>query len=417
MKFADINGWVEVFKAGKHTDSAGNTREWTEDDLKSIVENYNPAEHEAPVVIGHPADNDPAFGWVEKLKAEGTVLYAKFKDLIPEFVDIVKQGLFKKRSIALYPDLVGLRHIGFLGAVPPAVKGLENIQFQNTPDTIVIEFSETSEWKFESIGRILRALRDWLIEKEGKEKADGVIPDWDIEYIKERPRDIEDDVIAGYNEKNVNKKQEVKMANFKDTLKGLISAMGVDVSKVPDDALPESTEGNTYTEQDILARERAAAEAAAKKAADDERKKVEAEFAEKERERVKSQRGEEINSWVTQGMKEGKILPSWGKMGLKEFMQSLDGDETIEFAEGSAKQSRLTWFKAFMEELPKVVEFKEIAKRGDDTAPGSAAEKIEVLIRDKRSKDKELTYSQAFSDVQIEHPDLVAEYQNDMSNA
>ena len=414
MNFADINGWIEVFKTGTHTDAAGNTRDWTEKDLQAIVGNYNPAKHEAPVVIGHPADNDPAFGWVEDLKTEGTVLYAKFKDLIPEFVDMVKQGLFKKRSIALYPDL-DLRHVGFLGAVPPAVKGLENIKFQDNPDSILIEFSETSEWKFETIGRIFRQIRDWFIEKEGIDKADTLIPDWDVDFIKEKPRGSEEDTTTGFNE-NINRKEEVNMTNFKETVKGLLSTLGVDVSKVPDDAIPDSSGGNTYTEQDIQAREKAAAETAAKKAAGDERKKVEAEFAEKESERLKSQRGEEISAWVTQSTKEGKLLPSWAKMGLKEFMQSLNGDETIEFAEGKDKVSRLAWFRAFMEELPKVVEFKEIAKRGDDTGAGNAAEKIETLIRKKRTENKELNYSEAFSEVQTENPDLVAEYKNDMSN-
>jgi len=53
---------------------------------------------------------------------------AKIKDLVPEFTEMLKKGLFKKRSIALYPDLA-LRHIGFLGAVAPAVKGLADIKF------------------------------------------------------------------------------------------------------------------------------------------------------------------------------------------------------------------------------------------------------------------------------------------------
>lgn len=121
--------WLEIFKVGTHTDSGGGTREWTDNDLQEIASLYNPAVHEAPVVIGHPETDSPAYGWVESLKAEGGKLLAKLKDVAPEFVDWVKRGLYKKVSIALYPDL-GLRHIGFLGAIPPAIKGLANVRFQ-----------------------------------------------------------------------------------------------------------------------------------------------------------------------------------------------------------------------------------------------------------------------------------------------
>ena len=120
--------WIAIFKTGTHTDGAGQTRTWTEQDLDRIVAQFQPAEHEPPVVVGHPATDAPAFGWVADVKREGALLYARLKDLVPEFVDLLKAGRFKKRSIALYPDLT-LRHVGFLGAMPPAVKGLPDAQF------------------------------------------------------------------------------------------------------------------------------------------------------------------------------------------------------------------------------------------------------------------------------------------------
>jgi len=131
--------WIEVFKAGTHAASDGRKVTFDEGDIDAIVRKYNPAEHEAPVVIGHPKDNEPAFGWVEALKREGAKLFAKLKQLNPEFVEMLKTGLFKKRSISLYPDLT-LRHIGFLGAVPPAVKGLADINFREGARFMTIEF-------------------------------------------------------------------------------------------------------------------------------------------------------------------------------------------------------------------------------------------------------------------------------------
>jgi len=136
-----LGGWVEIFRAGKHTDSQGRTREFSVDDLDRMVGSYQPEQHEAPAVIGHPKDNAPAWGWVEALKRVGEVALAKFKDVQPEFADMVDRRLFKKRSISLYPD-GSLRHVGFLGAQPPAVKGLRDFAFSHEDECSNYEFEE-----------------------------------------------------------------------------------------------------------------------------------------------------------------------------------------------------------------------------------------------------------------------------------
>lgn len=125
---------VEVFKAGTHTDSSGHERAWSLDDIKSIAEKYNnqsaEEKHVAPLVLGHPEDNAPAYGWVKQLKVVGDKLLADFEKVSDEFVQWLKDGQYRTRSIALYGDLM-LRHIGFLGAVPPAVKGLSDVKLNN----------------------------------------------------------------------------------------------------------------------------------------------------------------------------------------------------------------------------------------------------------------------------------------------
>ena len=63
---------------------------------------------------------------------------AKAKQVVPEFTEALKNGLYKKRSISLDKD-GKLRHVGFLGAAAPAVKGLADIQF-NADETDSIEF-------------------------------------------------------------------------------------------------------------------------------------------------------------------------------------------------------------------------------------------------------------------------------------
>jgi len=129
-KGEDMDEWFEIFWTGTHTDSSGEASYWSKEDLDRIVSHYDPTHHEAPIVIGHPEHDSPSYGWIEALKREGDRLLAKPKQLIDEFKNWVNRGLYKKVSIALYPDLT-LRHVGFLGAVPPAVKGLAQVQFSD----------------------------------------------------------------------------------------------------------------------------------------------------------------------------------------------------------------------------------------------------------------------------------------------
>lgn len=126
--------WWEIFKAGKHVDRKGREKNWTVQDLDKVVEQYDPLNyHEAPIVIDHneesgPVVGGPAYGWVEALKRSGDSLLAKFKQVVPEFQDLVNKGMFKKRSIKIRSDGT-LLHVSFLGAAPPAIKGLKDHSF------------------------------------------------------------------------------------------------------------------------------------------------------------------------------------------------------------------------------------------------------------------------------------------------
>ena len=140
--------WFEVFKVGKHTDSAGNTKDWTLADLEKIATDYNSqkddSKHIAPIVLGHPKDNKPAYGWIEKLKVVGDKLLALPEKVSDEFSNWVKEGKYRTRSISLYGNGL-LRHVGFLGAVPPAVKGLADVDLNESEDFISFDFEEENE--------------------------------------------------------------------------------------------------------------------------------------------------------------------------------------------------------------------------------------------------------------------------------
>lgn len=134
----------EVFKAGNHTDSKGNTRLWTVEDLDKIISNFKAKRvkgDEIPVVIGHPTTNAPAYGWVSTLTRDGESLYADFEQVDNEFENMVKQGRFKNTSISLDGEY-NLRHIGFLGATAPAIKGLKQVEFSSETESTTIEYAE-----------------------------------------------------------------------------------------------------------------------------------------------------------------------------------------------------------------------------------------------------------------------------------
>jgi len=135
-----LKDWFEAFRAGDY----GEKGVYTPEDLQHVADTYDPDFHEAPAVIGHPELNAPAYGWVAGVKHEGGKLLVKLGDDVdPTFEEMVQKGLFKKRSVSFYrkPEGLELRHIGFLGAQPPEVKGLAAIKFEEG-ESATIEFQE-----------------------------------------------------------------------------------------------------------------------------------------------------------------------------------------------------------------------------------------------------------------------------------
>jgi len=419
IKFKGFDDWIPVFQGGSQTDSAGRVHDGTAL-IDKAVETFNAARHEPPVVIGHPKENGPAFGWVEGLKKEGNTLLAKIKQVEPSFADMVKRGLFKKRSAAFYPD-GSLRHIGFLGAMPPAVKGLPDVAFAEA-DALTFEFSDyQTVWAWESIARLFGKVRDYLIEKEGMDKADQVISAYQIQEITDAAAKEKQEIQQDASDQtpqitNYNDKKEGKEMNFKEFVQKLKDL----VAGVEPAAPVDPPAGKTFSEADIEAARKKAAEDAAKA----EREKVATEFAESARQARHAARKQEISSWCESMVKAGKMTPAMVKFGVPEFMAAFaEQEDVLEFGDpstgsgqGSVKATLYDRFKAFFEtELPKVVEFKEVATRDKDAGgQGQAGSKVEALIQSKLKDNKALTYGSAFSEVQRENPDLVREYQQEL---
>lgn len=138
-----------IFRAGTHTDIAGRQATITVDDLEEIAASYDAEYAGAPLVVGHPQADAPAYGWVKSLAVDGNELIAEVDHVELQFAEMVNEKRFPNRSAGIYlantpgnpkPGKKYLQHIGFLGAAAPAVKGLRPIQFAS--DNQALYFNE-----------------------------------------------------------------------------------------------------------------------------------------------------------------------------------------------------------------------------------------------------------------------------------
>ena len=157
----------------------GDVLSFSESDIAATAAAYDPAKHEAPLVIGHPKHDAPAYGWVKSLAASGDGLNAEPHQVDADFAELVASGRYKKISASFYlpdapnnpvPGVYYLRHVGFLGAQPPAVKGLNPVQFADDGgDCVSFEFAE------EDVSGILRRMAGWKRQVEAGSAGGGVM--------------------------------------------------------------------------------------------------------------------------------------------------------------------------------------------------------------------------------------------------
>lgn len=133
--------WIRIARTGTWTDSKGTPRTFTSADFDTIVRNYDPQQEEAPLVFGHPETDSPAYGWVRALRRDGDILYAQIAHVPAAVREVVQDRHYRYVSMALHPDGKRLRHVGLLGGVPPAIKGLGPVQLGDGSEAVVIQFA------------------------------------------------------------------------------------------------------------------------------------------------------------------------------------------------------------------------------------------------------------------------------------
>jgi hypothetical protein len=336
---------LHIFKPGRQTAMSGAVLDFSESDLAASARAYDPALHEAPIVIGHPKHDAPAYGWVRSLAAGSDGLEATPQQVDAAFAELVAAGRYKKISASFYlpdapnnpvPGVYYLRHVGFLGAQPPAVKGLKQAAFADA-EAGVVEFAASGLYDTASLWR---RLREWLLAKFDQETADQVVPDWQIESLRELALQGDSSRLA--------------FADPADTTVSPTRTTEEERHVTPEEKAALEAE-NAQLKQRL-----AAAEAATKSAAAARRHGEHAAFAE-------------------QLVGEGKLAPKH-KGTVVAFLDFADGERAVAFGEGDAKQPLATAFKSFLGDMPKVVEFGETATKdksgkGGDTHAAEFAEK------------------------------------------
>ncbi|HED2850960.1 TPA: hypothetical protein R4Z65_004506 [Klebsiella oxytoca] len=226
MTTSTAKATLAVFAPGTHTAMDGRTITFTPEDCIDLANSYDPSVSEAPFVIGHPSLTAPAYGWAERLEFRDGIVYAAPRQVNPAFAEAFNAGSYKKRSLSIYqPDSPGnpkpghyyARHVGFLGAVPPGVKGLPDAQFAEAcGDNGPLEFA--LPWEADNLASLFQSIRDWVIQETSIEQADSIIPQWRIQSILDSATDERQSIspLAYAEETNVdpNKKTPSTAADF-----------------------------------------------------------------------------------------------------------------------------------------------------------------------------------------------------------
>ena len=189
QELADKEKWIEVFQAGEYPQGT-----FTEEDLDQIVRNFQEF-YRPPVVIGHPKDNSPAWGWVKEVRRKGKKLLARIGDLVPEFVEFLRKGMYRHVSVKLRKDPERgwyLVHVGFLGGAEPQVKGLQTVAL--TAQEGDVEVERTFQWEESMKDRIEEMVREFasklaglLGEPDGKDPGDSSGGRGDQTFAKATP--------------------------------------------------------------------------------------------------------------------------------------------------------------------------------------------------------------------------------------
>ena len=327
---------VHIFKPGRWTTMAGETIEFSEADLRATAAAFSPSVSKAPIVIGHPAHDDPAQGWVASLTATSRGLFALPAQVEPSFAEAVKAGRYGTISAKFYrptdasnpvPGIWYLRHVGVLGAQNPALKGLDSPAFAAADDDGCVSFQEGvafSGWDDQTQASLWRRMRDWLIGDKGQAVADEVIPGYLVQSLEQAAQD-----------------------ELREDSADSVAAPAFSEPHPNPNPFPEIT---------VTPAEKAALEAQNTAL----RNQV-AQFKARQAEALAAQTHAAHVAFCEDLASKAQLLPAAQGLAIAVLDQLATPAAAVEFGEGDAKASLLDGFKAYLAAQPAQVAFGESA--------------------------------------------------------
>lgn len=331
----------------------GESIEFSEADLQAIAQAYDPKVSKAPLVVGHPKTDDPAKGWAKSLTATERGLYATTDKVDPEFAEAVRRGAYGTVSAKFYrptdpnnptPGVWYLRHIGFLGAQSPAVKGLDAPEFAGADDDGCVCFQEGvafGEWDAMTSANLWRQMRDWMVAKFGLEEADKVLPNYDVRALE----------LGAQEEINARRDRTDTAASSGPAFaEGSASS----TTQPPQESAVTDQEAAQLREQN----------AALQRQNEELRRSEQARLAEAIR---------QDNVAFAEGLAKEARIPSAMKDQVAAIGAQLQATPDVEFGEGDAKKPLHQVWRELLQALPAQVEFGETASRDRAAAAGAGA--------------------------------------------
>jgi len=410
---------VQLLKFGKIPLPNGEILNADESLINDLVTTYDPENsHEAPAILGHDADssnkpNDgaPAFGWLEKLYSNANGLYGDF-DITEAFADWIKNKLYKKLSISFYPKespmspaagKAYMRHVAFLGAEPPVVKGLEPYMLSEKLNLTEVSMyqdqdqdqnlAESETLTTEKAEEMLRALladgekgykdtivsfdpvpteaNDFLI-KDGMDITGKFLNEQGIPfsfnivktedgYTREfAPSDAQEAEAVQADQSGLNTKVSEMAEELIDELEAEPEVESEELEQLEDTetSLTEAEAEAEATELDMLKQEMA------------EMRTMLAEEKAKSQKAKDTYLAEQLKQYAEGLYQSGRVLPAMAESTeLSEFMFKLakQDEMLISLNESNQQNSAIDWFKGFLNKLPVAIELNEVA----NTAPST----------------------------------------------
>lgn len=343
----EIKG-VEIFKTGTwHGD------EYTTKDLDHIVESFNEKGFEAPVKLGHnneqEKDGQPSFGWIGKVFREGNKLLADLTDVPKRLGEAIKSKQYRQVSSEIIWNFKEgmprvLRAVALLGADIPEVKGLAPL------DRADIAFNDEVDCRVYAID----------IEEDDKKKKEEME---DEDELKKKEEERKKEELKN-KDKEKKKMSDEKIKALEDELATL--------KEFKESAGSEKERADT-AEAKLLTIE---AEAKTNK----------------------------IKAFMNKVKDEGKVLPAY-EAKLKSLMESAKDDTVCKFSDDGkeVESSQLETIMAIFSDMPKVIDFAEIAGDGegnetekhDYSTSQEAGVELDRRVKIYMDKNTDVKYEQA----------------------